>query len=136
MAAHRSCRHRYRRYRGVVSIKKALFRPEKEKPPKPPKPPKAGKPAKVKEDKKVKQEAKLVVKAVQAADTLSGKPAVLVPPPPKPTVTGLKPGMTPPPIKTVVPPTNPAAKQNLGATLIKLSNQQQPPKGTPPTPEH
>jgi hypothetical protein len=116
----------------LLILRKRSSGPKKEKQPKPTKPPKAEKTAKVKENKNAKPQAKPAAKPAQLGDTLSGKPAVLVPPPPKPTISGLKPGMTPPPIKAVVPPASPPANPNLGETLIKQQNQQQPPLGTPP----
>ena len=110
----------------LLLIRKRSGKPKKEKQPKAPKPSKAEKPTKVKEDKKAKPPVKIAAKPV-VGDTLSGKPAVLVPPPPK-TAAALKPGMVPPPVKPIVPPANP----NLGATLIK--QQSQPPPATPPQP--
>lgn len=114
----------------LVIIRKRSDQPGKEKQPKPPKPPKAEKQPKAKDEKKAKPGSK----TVPPAGTLSGKPPVLVPPPPKPAA---KPGMAPPPIvKPAAPPNiNTGAGQNLGATLLKQSIQQQqqkPPQGTPP----
>jgi subtilase family serine protease len=103
-------------------LKKRGSQPKKEKTPKQPKAPKAQKPK--------KDDKKKVQKPVQAGDTLSGKPAVLVPPPPKPTA---KPGLAP--IKAVVSPApvTPAANMNLGSTLIKQQSQT-PPPAVPPVP--
>lgn len=116
----------------LLFLRKLSTQPKKEKTEKAPK---ASKPSKSEKPPKPDQKKEKPVKPAEKAPlpptgTLSGKPPVSVPPPPKPTAAG--PGLSAPikiapaplPSKPAVPPANP----NLGATLIQQQSKQPPPK--------